>query len=305
MNPYRTLWTAARSVHAGSSPKLQFKKMRFLWRAWTQRHQLKPLFQNATPFLAETLAIRPNALGLLEWPYIHCDWRAEQKIDSFRQHHDLTNRIEIFRLPVGMRRDVCQLDEFEQGLRLVLDRPHWFLREGELSLNLFLGDLRLYTVAFNIELDDQGNMRVAVGGVQGRSVEGAKDTYARLTKSLHGARPRDFLIGSLLLACEALSIPSVRGVSDAKRHHRNHYFGGAANKTNTADYDEIWGDRGGELKPDGFFHLPAKLMEKPLEDVPSKKRAMYRRRAELYAHVRQAMLMACAHPPQLADQLPG
>lgn len=304
--PLRILVEAARQIHQGSGPKVLLRQARFLWRAWAGRRHLMPVLQQGSAFQRHTLLVRPQALGLIEWPYLHCHWTQQERLAAFKCHHDLADSLPMLRVPVGMRRDLCSLDALEPGLRLVLDRPVWFLREGEICLNLFLRDTRIYTVAFNVDRNSAGALQATVGGVQGRSIEGARETYAHLTKVLHGARPRDFLIGVLLLICETLGIQTVRGVSDACRHHRSAYFAGGAEKTQTADYDEIWGDRGGVLANDGFFHLPAHLVERSLEEIPSKKRAMYRRRSELYAEVRAALVQAQSEDsPSFLPQLPG
>lgn len=265
-----------------------------------------PALTEPSEFQSETLTTRPQALGLIEWPYLHSEWSLQQRLEAFRTHHDLVDQLPLLRVPVGQRRDLCDLAHVEPGLRLVLDRPIWFLREGEICLNLFLKETRIYTVAFNVEHDAQGGMRATVGGVQGRSIEGAREIYAHLTKALHGARPRDFLIAVLLMLCQQLGIQTIRGISDRYRHHRSSYFAGGAEKTQTADYDEIWSDRGGELHPDGFFHLAAVWIERSLEEIPSKKRAMYRRRSEMYAEIRQQVgLAAEVLNPDFLPQLPG
>lgn len=299
------VWGAAALVHPGFHPRQLYRRMRFLVRAAAKWSRVRATLNGGSALQKSSLVARPQALGLIEWPYIHSEWSIENRLAAFKKHHDLADQYPIFAIPIGQRLDLCRLDQFEPGLNLVLDRPIWFLREGEVCLNIFLKETRIYTIAFNLDLDVRGQLRATVGGIQGRSIDGAKEIYGQLTKSLHGVRPRDFVIAVLMLLCEALEIRSVRGVSDRFRHHRSSYFAGGAEKTQTSDYDEIWSDRGGVLADDGFFHMPAILVERSLDDVPSKKRAMYRRRQEMYAEIREKLMALNEQPMHFLPQLPG
>jgi hypothetical protein len=48
-----------------------------------------------------------------------------------------------------------------------------------------------------------------------------------------------------------------------------------------ADYDKFWLSMNGQLQEQGYFRLPSRLARKPMEQLPSKKRAEYRRRYAL------------------------
>lgn len=304
-NEISVIWAAATLVHPGFHPRQLYRRMRFLARAAAHWSFVRTVLSGGSVLQKSSLAARPQAMGLIEWPYIHSEWPIENRLAAFKQHHDLANQCPLIAIPIGQRLDLCCLEKFEPGLSLVLDRPIWFLREGEVCLNLFLNETRIYTIAFNLDLDSLCQLRATVGGIQGRSIDGAKEIYGQLTKSLHGVRPRDFVIAVLMLLCEVLGIKSLRGVSDQFRHHRSSYFAGGAEKTQTSDYDEIWSDRGGALADDGFFHMPAILVERSIEDVPSKKRAMYRRRQEMYVEIRQQIVMLNEQSPHFLPQLPG
>jgi hypothetical protein len=45
---------------------------------------------------------------------------------------------------------IADLDGNGVKLTLAMDRPSWFIHEGELVINLFRGDLRVMSVAFSI-----------------------------------------------------------------------------------------------------------------------------------------------------------
>lgn len=64
----------------------------------------------------------------------------------------------------------------------------------------------------------------------------------------------------------------------------------ATKKTETINYNEIWSDRGGALGPDGFYIIPTGLNVRSLNDVPAKKRAVYRRRYQLFESIQNHFL---------------
>jgi uncharacterized protein VirK/YbjX len=161
----------------------------------------------------------------------------------------------------------------------MLEQPKWLVREGMLTLSLFCGDHRAYSLAFSL-FREAGRIGMFIGGLQGRSTEGALQRYKDLTKDFHGVRPRDLLLDCLRMLVPAFGAERIFAVSDSHRYIRHPYFRGSA-RSDHADYDEVWKDRGGTRVDETKFELPVALLSRPLEDVPSRKRALYRRRAEM------------------------
>jgi uncharacterized protein VirK/YbjX len=180
---------------------------------------------------------------------------------------------------------LSDLSEFSAGCSLVLDRPVWFMREGELVLNLFQGDLRVASIAFTLCCVD-GELCIFIGAVQGihKGIESDKslDIYRDLTKDFEGLRPRSFLIEAIKYLALNLGVKKIYAVGDGYRHHRHPYFGAEKAKELAADYDVIWMEHGATpSEREDFFEIPMTSSRKPLDTIPSKKRAMYRRRYEL------------------------
>ena len=57
--------------------------------------------------------------------------------------------------------DLAKFDLVCGDLRVVLDRPSWMRREGEIGLSLFLGIDRIYTVMFLLS-GSSSNMKLMV-----------------------------------------------------------------------------------------------------------------------------------------------
>lgn len=228
-----------------------------------------------------------DCIGVVHWPYISKAWSSQDRLEVLASHYEVVSKSCPQLLLFG-RSDslvLSDLSEFSAGCSLVLDRPVWFMREGELVLNLFQGDLRIASIAFTL-CCTEGRLCIFIGAVQGihKGVESDKSLsiYRDLTKDFEGLRPRSFLIEVIKYIAINIGIAKIYAVGDGYRHHRHPYFGTNKVKELTADYDLIWLEHGATpSEREDFFEIPMLLHRKPLDSTPSKKRAMYRRRYEL------------------------
>ena len=62
------------------------------------------------------------------------------------------------------------------------------------------------------------------------------------------------------------------------------------------DYTAFWQEQGGELAADGHWTLPLQAAVRPLADVPSQKRAMYRRRQAMLQGMSQSIVLSLMPP---------
>jgi len=284
---WRVLWRATRAIHPQRNLSGYFYRGQFILKAVLNHKHWQPLVQ-AEPdsFLGRLCVVRPEVVGMVIWPYIHNEWSVRRRFSVFFEHHELVQGIRWLDIPVGPRWILHRLDHLNPGWTLQLDRPIWLFREGELAISLFVDNFRAYSIAFSLAHVD-GRTVAYVGGIQGRCVEGVNDLYAQLTKQCHGCRPRDLLVTVLQILCETVHVDAIYAISDAHRHHRHPYFANKVDKITMASYDEIWRDRGGVLRDDGFFELSARFVPRDLAEVSAKKRAQYRRRYELLEEIRQ------------------
>jgi uncharacterized protein VirK/YbjX len=91
------------------------------------------------------------------------------------------------------------------------------------------------------------------------------------------------------MLCEAAGVSAIVAVSDEFRHQRSSYFGPHEKEFST-NYNEIWADRGGIRTSPMFYSLDVVSPRKNLSSIPSKKRAMYRKRFEMLDSIRQKIL---------------
>lgn len=232
------------------------------------------------PMLVAARRTAPETDGLLYWPYIHKDWTRGRRLGVVDRHYRLVaGRAALLARCIHRETELVRLDEDFPGLRLALDRPTWFMREGEVVLNLFLADQRLYSLAFTLGIEN-GECVAYVGALQGSNHEQALETYRQMTHTFHGLRPRDLLLAGSKYLCASMGVAMIWAVRGDCRQHNSAFYDESKNEQILADYDEIWLEHGGRDLGNGFHAIEPVVRQREMSEIPSKKRATYRRRYE-------------------------
>jgi uncharacterized protein len=103
----------------------------------------------------------------------------------------------------------------------------------------------------------------------------------------------------------AWGVSRLLAVSDECNARRSPYFAGGEHLH--FSLDGAWQEYGGELTPEGFYAIDAAVVLRQVEEIPSRKRAQYRRRYEMLAgmetRIRQAALGNDASLGPVAQQV--
>lgn len=230
------------------------------------------------PLRARAVERYPLIEGAMYWPYINHEWTVEKRLQVIDQHYRMLNgAARILADATFADIELLRMDSEFPGLRLVLEKAPWFLREGEVVLSIFVNEHRVYSAAFTLGVE--GGRTVAyVGALQGRNIDNVMEIYRSMTHAMHGMRPRDFLLSALKMLVSSLGVELIWGVCTENQQHRGKYFAGAHDEKLVADYNEVWVEHGGVLLGNGFFELQPRLVFKDIADIPTRKRATYRRR---------------------------
>ena len=254
-------------------------QLQLLWGAMTHMPVLRRWF-NASDNPLRIAAVQrfPLIEGAIYWPYINHAWSMEKRLTVIDQHYRLLHGPAAIIATATITDVVLATPQVEYaGLKLVLEKAPWFLREGEIVLSLFAADERLYSVAFTLGLEG-GQTTAYIGALQGRNLPNAMEIYRDITHALYGMRPRDFLLAAVRILCSATSITQIWAICSELRQHNGWYFAGSHQDKVAADYDEVWVEQGGIKLESGFFALPITQKQKDMGEIPSRKRAAYRRR---------------------------
>ncbi len=291
--------------HPGVSLRAIKRKARRIFLCLVYRRQINELIERIRKQNIAIQAIHPpRILQLVERPYINNKWPVGKRLDVIATHYELLNNIDTNLSVIGCADSVqlADLGHICPQLTVTIDHARWLLCEGELVLNLFMGDLRVVSLAFSIGGDVLGTTCIYVGALQGihRGIphEQSLAIYRDLTKQLNGLRPKPLIVDVLRMMATQLGANRILAVADDNRQHRHPYFGKRERRSLASNYDEIWQELGGRLDSEsGFYDIPLQYSDRDLSEIPSKKRAMYRRRYEMLDFINSCVTQALRKQP--------
>jgi uncharacterized protein VirK/YbjX len=275
----------AENIESGSFIKSTGASGKFALAAFKNRQDLTTFeHEIRTLSVLDQKVMRETAYRQLSEPYISSRWQTNFKLKAISDHYRFAD--EFLPWPTRNREFRYELKEICSSgvqLKLVLDRPTWFLHEGELVLNLFSGEIRVMSIAFSL-INPNGSWTCAVGAFQGThksvSPEDRQRINKEITKGYWGLRPRNLLLFCLRQILIYVNVTSLIGVADDARIHRHSFYsknwGDDINFLN--NYDEIWQDLGATSRTDDFYVIPIEEPRRAIESIDSHKRSLYRKR---------------------------
>lgn len=184
----------------------------------------------------------------------------------------------LYTQPNGILLKTVEVDELPYEIRLMNDAA--FQKEGELTLKLLNEHQEnMYSVSFVIHTNAKQQREMAIGGLQGpASTPENNHRIKRLTKVLHGLRPKDLMVKLAMMIANAWQVEQILAVSNQGHIYRAKRY--QSRKRVLANYDAHWSAMGGEEYSKDFYRLPLTEPRKTPEEISRPKRAMYRRRYE-------------------------
>ena len=147
------------------------------------------------------------------------------------------------------------------------------IREGSMTLAIRLDGAMIYHVNFWIWQEEEGPV-LYIGYHQGSKHGLALNK--ELTKVFFGYRPKNFILFALRILAQELGVVRLRAVSDEGFYANNHL---RRDRKLRVSYDAFWRECGGQPAVDPrFYELPRCEPRKTMEEIPTRKRATYRRR---------------------------
>lgn len=229
------------------------------------------------------IEVHPETIPSIFWPYQCISWDISARInhlyDHFRTLPDLSFQIDC---QANHQRILADADDIYPGLSIVVDKNNLFMREGMITLNIFVRHERVFTIAFSVCRDESGQVCAIAGAIQGRRMANITNLYRDMTKKTYGIRPRDMIVEVFQIVCQLAGIEKIYAVTESHRQHKHHYYR-LKNKQSlpSLNYDEVWLERSGVRSSEAFYELPVTPVRKPLGSIIAKKRSMYRNRYAL------------------------
>ena len=157
-------------------------------------------------------------------------------------------------------------------------------KEGLLSVRLIAQESgELYQMMFWIAPDKKGEWSLWIGAMQGPNMENAREVIKQVTKRCHAYRTKNLILHATQEVARALGLQRIYAVTNYGYYANNHVRIDRKLKT---DFSKFWEESGGQKCRDArFFELPLVEYRKKMEEVPTRKRAVYRRRFVLLDEV--------------------
>ena len=174
------------------------------------------------------------------------------------------------------------------SMRLVLRAEPGQRKEGLAALMLILPDGEtIYQIMFWIARDRSGDWAMWIGALQGPNMDGAKDIIKVITKKCHAYRTKNLILYAAQAAARTLGLKKIYAVTNEGYYANNHVRRDRKLKTSFSDF---WLEAGGSHTDDERFdEIPLIEKRKTVEEIPSHKRATYRRRFALLDGVDEAI----------------
>jgi len=266
----------------------------FLLRSFIHRGKLNALQRHftSTPLLTELQKLYPFFYEQPTRAFFYNKSTFDERLAIVQNHVDFlveTLRPEVIKdlyryknLPIW---DGQEIDG--QQFRAYLYYEDGQRKEGLLSVVLRLDDRALYQIIFWIAPDKNGNKAMWIGAMQGPNMEDAKEVVKKITNKCHRYRTKNLILYIAQAVARNLGLEKIYAVTNYGYYANNHVRADRKLKTSFSDF---WAEAGGHSTEDKRFdELPLTETRKTMEEVPTRKRAVYRRRFELLDSIDEAI----------------
>ncbi|WP_231854423.1 VirK/YbjX family protein [Xenorhabdus doucetiae] len=239
-----------------------------------------------TPRYLDILKKQPSLPCKLHRPYLSINFKRKQIVGALNEHYQLlfkqlepTVISRIFDIQAYL---LATLQGKNETFLIYLDSLDNLNKEGELSLYITTAEnVILAKCAFTL-LTIDGKQTLFIGVLQGPTKgDNALEIIRHATKECYGLFPKRLLIEAICRFAEHMHCEQILAVSNETHIYRSIRYWHKKKNQMVADYNAFWESLSGVRKENNDFHLPSFIERKSLDDIPSKKRAEYRRRYQL------------------------
>ncbi|MFD0966067.1 VirK/YbjX family protein [Seminibacterium arietis] len=247
------------------------KRFRFQLRSFLHKRSIKGFehFANQHPQLIELLNARPNYSYPVAHRFLDKRFNAKQRLDLICDNLlFLPEVLTRLGLPPLWEKEI-NFGEIIPDFELCLCVTNYQPMEGYWTLELRYKQTNelIYLLTFG---KIKQSLLIAV--IQGPNIEGSKELVKLLTKKCHGLRPAYLMVEAMKALTQALGYKQLLGIPQ-KYQNKSRFVQSSRYVVN---YDTIFSECAGVLGE--YWQLPLHFESKKLEDIPSNKRSMYKKR---------------------------
>lgn len=290
----------AHRAYRWNNPRERHRALVFLVRGllyWRQLQRLYKFFQETEERCA-LYARNPFPMEQATRAFFYAGSTVNTRVKLIQEHYAyLEQKIEpasFVALGYDTAYEIWRAPETDMTWHAYLKFESGQRKEGLLSVMMDVDGEHLYQIIFWIEQRD-GQPTLVIGAMQGPNTENAQDFVREMTKRAHRFRTKNLILYMTQTVARALGIKRMLAVSNAGYYANNHVRLDRKLKT---DFGAFWEEVGGwETDDHRFYELPLVYPRKTMEEVPTRKRAVYRRRfafldavdEEIAAHMREVL----------------
>lgn len=239
-----------------------------------------------TPHYLDILKKQPSWPCKLHRPYLSINFKRNQIVGALNDHYQiLFKQLEstvINRIFAVHAYLLATIQGKNEAFLIYIDALDNLNKEGELSLYMTTAEnVILAKCAFTL-LTIDGKQTLFIGALQGPTKgDNSLEIIRHATKECYGLFPKRLLIEAICRFADHMNCEQILAASNETHIYRSiRYWHKKKNKM-VADYNSFWESLSGIRNENNDFHLPSYIERKSLDEVPSKKRAEYRRRYQL------------------------
>ena len=284
-NQYR--WPKAEAVYPDRPGRsYALKRLRYRLRAFLHCGLIAQFeqFINQHPFLVKLLNEHADYSYPLVYRFLDKRFNSKQRFQAicdnllFLPEKLTALSAPIYKTPLSFGEVI---PDFEMTLSMTTHQPmegYWVLELWHKPRNELV-----YLLTF-AKLDDA----LLISVVQGPNFDGSKEMVKQLTKTCHGLRPAYLMVEAMKSLTKILGYDKLLGIPQ-KYQNKSRLV---QSKRYVVDYDAIFSEAGGKREDYWLLSLED---DRNLDEIPSKKRSMYRKRFamldELFEAMKQAIKM--------------
>ena len=263
----------------------RMKRFRYRLRSWLHWQAVKKFESvvNQKPWLVDLLNQRANFSYPLVHRFLDKRFNTQQRFDAMCDNLTfLPEKLTALGLPPLWQQAISfgeVIPDFEMRLTITDYQP----MEGFWTLELVHSPSQelVYLLTFG---KVQQALLIAV--IQGPNFEGSKEMVKLLTKKCHGLRPAYLMVEAMKALTNVLGYSALWGIP----HKYQNKSRIVQSKRYVVDYDAIFAESAGTLKD--YWELPLHFETKNMDDIPSNKRSMYRKRYAMLEQLQENMATA-------------
>ena len=263
----------------------RMKRFRYRLRSWLHWQAVKKFESvvNKKPWLVDLLNQRANFSYPLVHRFLDKRFNTQQRFDAMCDNlMFLPEKLTALGLPPLWQQAISfgeVIPDFEMRLTITDYQP----MEGFWTLELVHSPSQelVYLLTFG---KVQQALLIAV--IQGPNFEGSKEMVKLLTKKCHGLRPAYLMVEAMKALTNVLGYSALWGIPH-KYQNKSRFV---QSKRYVVDYDAIFAESAGTLKD--YWELPLHFETKNMDDIPSNKRSMYRKRYAMLEQLQENMATA-------------